>query len=91
MEEMCSDAEDDRFPSDEEGEHNVERIVLCWFAHHDCSPPLQGFLHGEELGKVALPCHFFVGRDLPLSGLSRSLFLEFSDLWSMCPLLQHFF
>ena len=31
------------FSSDEEGEHNVENFLLCSFAHHACSPFLQGF------------------------------------------------
>ena len=46
------------FSSDEEGEHNVENTMLCSFAHHACSPLLQGFLHEEELREVALTCHF---------------------------------
>ena len=47
------------FSSDEEGgEHNVEHFLLCSFAHPACSPLLQGFLHEEELCKVALTCHF---------------------------------
>ena len=37
---------------------NVENLVLCSLAHHACSPLLQGFLHEEELCKVALTCHF---------------------------------
>ena len=35
--------------SDEEGGHNVENIMLCSFAHHACSPLLQGFVYEEEL------------------------------------------
>ena len=31
--------------SDEEGEHTVENVMLCSFAHRACSPLLQGFLH----------------------------------------------
>ena len=50
--------EDDMFFCDEEGEHNVENFVLCSFAHRAYSPHLQGFLHEEELCKVALTCHF---------------------------------
>ena len=46
------------FSSDEEGEHNVENIMLCSFAHHACSPLLLGFLHEEEMCKVAVTCHF---------------------------------
>ena len=53
-----SDAEDGRSFSDEEGDHNVENFLLCSFAQHACSPLLQGFLHQEELCKVALTCHF---------------------------------
>ena len=33
-----SDDEDGRSVSDEEGEHNVENVTLCSFAHHACSP-----------------------------------------------------
>ena len=58
VERMSSDAEDDFFSYDEEGEHNVENFMLCSFAHHACSLLLQGSLHEEELGKVALTCHF---------------------------------
>ena len=50
--------EDDLFSSDEKGEHNVEHIMLCSFAHHACSRLVQGFLYKEELCKVALTCHF---------------------------------
>ena len=57
MEGMSSDADHDRLSSDEEGEHNVENFMLCSFARHACSPLLQGFLHEEELCKVALTCH----------------------------------
>ena len=46
------------FSSDEEGEHNVENILLCSFAHHAFSPLLQGFPHGEERREVTLTCHF---------------------------------
>ena len=55
---MSSDAEDGLFPSEEEGEHNVENFVLCSFARHACSPLLEGFVHEEDLCKVALTCHF---------------------------------
>ena len=51
---MSSDNEHDLFSSDEEGEHNVENFLLF----SACSPLLQSFLHGEELCKVALICHF---------------------------------
>ena len=44
--------------SDEEGERNVDNFVLCSLVHHACSPLLQGFLHEEELCKVALTLHF---------------------------------
>ena len=44
--------------SDEEGDHNVECFMLCSYVHHACSLLLQGFLHEEELRKVALTCHF---------------------------------
>ena len=52
------DTENGRFSSDGEGEHNVENFMLCSFAHHACSPLLQGCLHQEELCKAALTCHF---------------------------------
>ena len=65
--------------SSEEGEHNVKNFLLCSSAHPACSPLLQGFLHEEELYKVALTCHF-LRCDLSLSGLSGSLSLELS-LW----------
>ena len=42
--------------SDEEGEHTLENIMLCSFAHHACRPLLQGFVNEEELSKVALTC-----------------------------------
>ena len=51
---MSSDDEDDLFFADEEGEHNVENIMLCSFVHHARSPRMQGVLHEEELCKVAL-------------------------------------
>ena len=44
--------------ADQEGEHSVETFVLCSFAHHACSPLLQGYLHEDELCEVALTCHF---------------------------------
>ena len=46
------------FSHNEEGEQNVSNFVLCSFARHACSSPLQGFLQEEELCKVALTCHF---------------------------------
>ena len=58
MEGMSSDDEEDLFSSDEEGEHNVENILLCSFAQRACSPLLQRFLHEEELCEVALTCLF---------------------------------
>ena len=42
----------------EEGGHYVENIMLCFFAHHACSPLLQGFVYDEELCKVALTFRF---------------------------------
>ena len=42
--------------SDEEGEHTLENIMLCSFAHHACRPFLQGFIHEAKLWKVALTC-----------------------------------
>ena len=48
------------FSSDDEGDHNMEHFMLCSYAHHPCSPHLQGFLHEEELCKVVLICHFSV-------------------------------
>ena len=59
MEGTSSDAEDGRSFSDEEGEHRVENTMPCSFAHHACSPLLQGFLHEEELCEVAFTCLFF--------------------------------
>ena len=38
--------------------HTVENFVLCSFAHHVCSPLLQGDLREEELCKVTLTCRF---------------------------------
>ena len=58
MEGMSSDDVNDLFSSDEEGEHNVENFLLFSFAHPACSPLSQGFLHEDELCKVALTCHF---------------------------------
>ena len=58
MEGTSSDDENDLLSSDEEGELNVENFMLCSFAHPTCSPLLQGFLHEEELCKVALTRHF---------------------------------
>ena len=46
---MSSEDEDDFFSFDEEGEHHVENIMCCSFAHHACSPLLRGFLHEEDL------------------------------------------
>ena len=56
---MSSDDEKDIFSSDEEGEHNVENFLMFSLAHPSCSPLMQGFLHEDELCKVALTCHFF--------------------------------
>ena len=70
------DTEDGSSLSDEEGEHSVEKFMLCSFAHHACSPLLQGSLHEEELCKVVLTCHF----SLDVLYLCQ----EFSDLWSLC-------
>ena len=44
--------------SDADGGHNVENVVLCSFAHHACSPLLEGNLQAKELCNVALTCHF---------------------------------
>ena len=54
---------------------NVANFMLCSFAHHACSPLLQGFLH-EELCTVALPRHFsldviFICQDSALELESR--------------------
>ena len=84
-----SDAENGRSFTDEEGEHSVENFMLCSFAQHACSPLLQGFLHEAELCKVALTCHFSLDV-LYLCQEWVELFLEFSDLWSVCSLLQLF-
>ena len=35
----------------------MENIMLCSFAHPECSPHLQGFLHEGELCRVVLACH----------------------------------
>ena len=43
MEGISSDIGDGMFSSDEEGEHNVDNFMLSSFAHHSCSPLLQGF------------------------------------------------
>ena len=43
--------------SKEEGEHNVEKFMLCSFAHHACSPLLQESLHELKLCKESLTCH----------------------------------
>ena len=56
--------------------------MLCSFAHHACSPLLQGFLHEEALCKVPLLCHFALDMSFPLSGLGGILFLEFCSLHS---------
>ena len=53
----ASDAEDGRSFTNEEGEHSVENF-MCSCAQHACSLLLQGFLHEEELCKVALTCRF---------------------------------
>ena len=39
------DDEDGMSSSQEEGEHNVEKFLLCSFVHHACSPLLQESLH----------------------------------------------
>ena len=44
--------------SEEEGDHNVENLMLCSFAHHACSSLLQESSHEVELCKVAPTCHF---------------------------------
>ena len=61
------------FTVEAEGEHNVGNFVLCSSAHHACSPVLQGFLHEAELCKVPLARGFFLGCDLPLSGLNAEV------------------
>ena len=38
--------------------HTVQFFVFCSFAHHACSPLLQGGLREEELYKVALTYRF---------------------------------
>ena len=65
MEGMSSDEEAGHFSSVEEGQHKMDNFVLCSFAHHACSPFLQGFLHEEEL------C---VGCDLSLFRLTAGFF-----------------
>ena len=52
------DTEDGSTFSFEEGDHNVEKIMLCTSAHHACSPLLQNCFY-EELCQAALTCHFF--------------------------------
>ena len=54
---MSSNDENDLLSSHKEGEHDVENTMLYSFAHHACSPLLLGFLHEEELCKVAQTCH----------------------------------
>ena len=82
MDGTSSDNEDGRFFSNEEGGHNVENFILCSIANHACSPLLQGFLHEEELCKVAATCHFSLGVSFLCQGwVERSL--SFSDLWSV--------
>ena len=83
------DAEDRESFSDEDDEHSVENFMLCSSVHLACSPILEAFVHEEELCKVALTSSV-VGRVVPLSGLSVCVLLEFSELRSIRPLLQHF-
>ena len=64
-----SDTEDGESFSGEDEEHNVENFMLCSCAPFACSPILQAFLCAEEMCKVALTSHCFVGRVVPLSGL----------------------
>ena len=59
----------------------MENFGFCSFAHHACSPFMQGFLHEEELCRMVTTCHLLlVGCVTFLSRLSGSLFLEWS-LW----------
>ena len=60
MEGTPSDTEKGDSLSGAEGEHHDENFVLDSFADCKCSPLLQGFLHEEELCKVALTCHFLL-------------------------------
>ena len=72
---MSSEDEDALFSSDKEGE------LKCSFAHHACSPLLQGFLHEEELCDVALTCHLALDV-ISLSRLNTGAFLCLKlDLW----------
>ena len=73
---ISSDTADGESLSGEDGEHRVERLVLCSLVNCKCSPLLQGFLHEEELCLVALTCHCSLDVWF-LSERSGSLFLEF--------------
>ena len=58
LEGMSSDAEDGLFSSEEEGSAQcgeLHAVLLC----AACVQSAPGFLHEEELCKVALTCHFF--------------------------------
>ena len=81
MEGTSSDDENDLFPSDEDGEHNVEHFMLCSGVHLACSPLLQSFADEEELCAVALTCHCSLDV-VSLSGLSGSLSRELG-LWHL--------
>ena len=59
---MSSDSEDDLFSSDEEGEHDVEKVMpllrlRTMLAGRTCKE----FLDEEAVGKGTLTCHFSFG------------------------------
>ena len=56
--------------------HNVEKCVHCSFAHHACSPLLQGGLQEEELCEVAFDVSLCSGCDLSLSKLNSGAFMS---------------
>ena len=62
------------------------RIVLLCATR--VKPAFTRFLARRRAGQGGLNVSFCDGRVVPLSGLSESLFLEFSDLWSIRSLLQ---
>ena len=71
---MSSAEEDCFFSSDEEGDHNVENIMLCSFAHHACGPLLQGVLTRRRTVSSGSDMSLRVGCDLSLSGLNPGPF-----------------
>ena len=72
----ASDDEDGRSFADEEGEHKRGELHVVLICAACVQPALTRTLARRRAGRGGLHVSFSVGRAVPLSGLSGSLFLQ---------------